>query len=402
MGSAAVQAGEGSQARATRRLRVLQLGRFWHEQHGGVERQVDLLSRGLAAEGVEVVNLVAAEGLRGGDAVRDGYRLVHAGSFGMFAGTALSPALIARALALHRQDPFDVVHLHLPDPVSHALAWLLPRSVKRVITWHSDIVRQRRLLKLYAPFLRRLVLGADAVVAATRSHFDSSTQIPVAFPEARRHVIPYAIDHAALRLDARTEALAREIRARAGGRMLVLALGRHVYYKGFAVLVEAMRQCDAFLVLGGTGPLRDGLQEQAKRLGVAERIWFPGRLPEEDLPGWYHACDVFCLPSVEASEAFGLVQLEAMACGKPVVNTWLGNGVNEVSLDGVTGLTVPPRDAGALAGAIARLQGDAALRARLGEAARERAQGRYSVEAMAAAHLALYRGLACAKDRGVG
>jgi rhamnosyl/mannosyltransferase len=102
---------------------------------------------------------------------------------------------------------------------------------------------------------------------------------------------------------------------------------------------------------------------------------------------------VFCLPSVETSEAFGLVQLEAMACARPVVSCELGNGVNVVNTAGVTGLAVPPRDPDALAAALGRLLGDPALRQRLGEQARQRAWGSYSRQAMIERHLALYRSL---------
>lgn len=375
-------------------MRVLHFGRFWNDQHGGIERHVALLCRGLAAQGVDVVNLVASDGLTSSDTQHDGFRLVQAASFGMFARTAMSPALVWKALALHREQPFDVIHLHFPDPLTHLASLLMPRSVRRVISWHSDIVRQKRLLALYRPFLAREALRADAIVAATPAHFSSSTQIPAGVPAALRHVIPYGLDYRPLALTPRIAALRDRLRAQAGGRPVVFALGRHVYYKGFDVLLAAMRQVDAVLLLGGSGPLRQQLEQQARDLGVADRAVFTGRIPEEDLAAYFHACDLFCLPSVEQTEAFGLVQLEAMACGKPVVCTWLNNGVNVVNTDGVTGLTAPVGDAAALATALNRLLGDDALRARMGAAAHARAWGDYSLEHMATATLQLYRTLA--------
>jgi glycosyltransferase involved in cell wall biosynthesis len=374
-------------------MRILQLGRFWNDEHGGIERHAALLSRGLAERGADVVNLVASPTTAASDEMHDGYRLVQASSFGTLASTAISPALVWRALALHRQQAFDIVHLHLPDPLSHVVSMLLPAKVRRVLTWHSDIVRQKSMLRLYGPWLRKLALQADAIVAATQAHFDTSSQIPPSVPRSRLHVIPYGLDYAPV---AMTPAIAEQVetlRRQAGGRGLVFALGRHVYYKGFDVLIEAMRTFDGFLVIGGDGPLRPALEAQARQAGVADRVWFSGRIPEADLPSYFHACDVFCLPSVERSEAFGLVQLEAMACGKPVVNTWLHNGVNEVSRHEETGLTVPVRDAPALAGALARLAGDAELRKTLGARARQRALSQYSLAEMADRHLTLYREL---------
>jgi rhamnosyl/mannosyltransferase len=383
-------------------LRVLHFGRFWNNQHGGIERHVSQLCKGLAAQGLEVVNLVASSGLRAHDDVLDGYRLVQAPSFGKAFSTAMSPALVWRALQLHRQQPFDVFHLHFPDPLTHAASMLLPRNIPRVITWHSDIVKQKRLLALYKPLLQRETLKAAAVVAATQAHFDSSAQIPAALPAERRHVIPYGLDYANVVLDARTTLLRDELRARAGaGRAdgsgapgkVVFALGRHVYYKGFEVLIRALQHCDAFLILGGDGALRPELEALAASLGVAGRVLFSGRIPEADLAAYFHACDVFCLPSIAQTEAFGLVQLEAMACGKPVVCSQLHNGVNVVNVEGVTGLAVPPGDPQALGQCLAGLLPDGPRMAAMGERARAWALGEYSLEAMVRKHVALYQAL---------
>jgi len=373
-------------------MRVLQFGRFWNDQHGGIERHVALLSKELATLGVEVVNLVAAQNLRGSDVTVDGYRLVQVPSLGMVFSTAVAPGLVLKASALHREKKFDVVHLHLPDPLSHLASMVLPAGIKRVITWHSDIIRQKRLLALYEPFLRRTTRQADALVAATQAHFDASTQIPHDIPAQRRHVIPYGLDYAPLVLNPRTAVLRDELRARAQGRGLVFALGRHVYYKGFDVLIEAMQHTDAFLILGGDGALRPQLEQQAVAMGVSDRVFFSGRIPEEDLAAYFNACDVFCLPSVEPSEAFGLVQLEAMACGKPVVCTQLNNGVNVVNVDGQTGFAVPVRDPLALGHCLARLLKDDLLREKLGQQALAHTDN-YSVPTMAASHVKLYQDL---------
>jgi glycosyltransferase involved in cell wall biosynthesis len=370
-------------------VRVLQFGRFWNEQHGGIERHVSLLSQGLAARGVEVVNLVAAPDLSGNEDTQGNYRLIRAPSFGEAYSMALSPALVWKALKMHRDKPFDIVHMHFPDPLSHFTSMLLPSNVRRVITWHSDIVRQKRLLALYKPFLSRIARQADALVAATQAHFDGSTQIPPDVPAERRHVIPYGLDYAPLELNARTTALRDQLRASTQGRGLVFALGRHVYYKGFEVLIDALQHTEAFLILGGDGPLRPQLEAQAGRHGLTGRVLFTGHIAEEDLAAYFHACDVFCLPAVERSEAFGLVQLEAMACGKPVVCTQLNNGVNIVNIDGQTGFAVPVRDAVELGRRLDQLLADDALRQKLGSQALARTDD-FSVRRMTEGHIKLY------------
>jgi glycosyltransferase involved in cell wall biosynthesis len=373
-------------------MRVLQFGRFWGDNHGGVERHAHLLSKGLASQGVDVVNLVASANLQSHDDQVDGYRLVQAPSFGMAFRTAISPALVWRALQLHREKPFDIFHLHFQDPLTHLASMLLPRDVRRVITWHHDIVRQKQLLKLYLPFLRRITRQADALVAATPAHFETSTQVPNDIPAERQHVIPYGLDYGPLMLNECTALLCSKLREQANGRGLIFALGRHVAYKGFNVLIDAMRHTNALLMLGGNGPLTGELQKQAAQLGVQDRVLFCGRIPEENLAAYFNACDVFCLPSVTEMEAFGLVQLEAMSCGKPVVCTQLSNGVNVVNVHDQTGFAVPVRDPVALGHCLARLLQDDALRHKLGKQALAHTSS-YSMSAMTVSHIKLYQDL---------
>ena len=144
-------------------------------------------------------------------------------------------------------------------------------------------------------------------------------------------------------------------------------------------------------MLGGQGPLTEELRQVAQEAGVAARVHFVGRIAEADLPAYYHACDAFCLPSVEPAEGFGIVQIEAMASGRPVVCCELHNGVTWVNQDGITGLVVPPADPAALAGALSHLAREPGLRARLGEQGRRRAFSVFTVEAMARGTLAVYR-----------
>jgi rhamnosyl/mannosyltransferase len=374
------------------KLRVLHLGKF--DDVGGIERHVRSLLRGLAATGeVEAVNLVSNDSPRTDRHFDHGYLTVRAGCWGSVSSLALSPSLPWLALRLHREHRFDLVHLHFPDPLGQFVASLLPGGVRRVISWHSDIVRQRWALALYQPLLAGFVRRADAIVAATPLHYSGSTQLPPPDGGPQRVVIPYGFEAREFQPTAASGARLRQLLAEkeaAGGRAL-FALGRHVYYKGFDVLLRAMARIDAILWLGGTGPLTDALKAIAAREGVAAKVRFVGRIPDEELVGYYEAADAFVLPSVAKAEAFGLVQLEAMYCRRPVVSCRLGTGVEWVNQDGVTGLVVPPNDVAALAGAIDRLLRDAPLRAAMGEAGRRRVERDFSTEQMVRQTLALYR-----------
>jgi rhamnosyl/mannosyltransferase len=368
-------------------IRVLTFGRFADDNFGGVERYVFELARSLERE-VRYTNIVAERG--GAPDLPVVGETVHASPWASLAGTPVCPTMPWHALSRHRRAPFDLVHLQFPaDPMAHLSATLLPRRVRRVISWHSDIIRQQKLLALYRPFLDRLVRSADAIIAATPAHISSSQQLDALEDRSRLHVVPYGFDLSRFR---ERPPLADELRRRYGAPFLVFALGRHVYYKGFEFAIRALAQMpEAALMLGGQGPLTEALRQVARDAGVAARVHFVGRIAESDLPAYYHACDAFCLSSVEPAEGFGIVQIEAMASGRPVVCCELHNGVTWVNQDGITGLVVPPADPAALAGALSHLAREPGLCARLGEQGRHRAFSVFTVEAMARGTLSVYR-----------
>jgi rhamnosyl/mannosyltransferase len=373
-------------------LRVLHLGKYWHKD-GGIETHVKTLCKGLASAGAQVVNLVSAVSHKGSRFEYDGYTVVESPTMGVYFSTSLAPRMVLDARRLNAEQAFDLVHLHFPDPMSHLVSMALPAHIPRVITWHSDIVKQRHLLKLYRPFQRRVIEQSKAIVAATPSHFSSSTQIPIDYPAHQRHVIPYGFDFKWSTLTPGMQEKANSIRQQAQGRFVLFALGRHVAYKGFDVLIDAIRYTQAFLVLGGDGPLTAALKAQVQRLGLDNQVLFTGRLLSDDMAAHYHACDAFCLPSVTPNEAFGIVQIEAMACGKPVICTQLHNGVNDINPHGVTGLTVPAQDPVALAGAINQLAKDQELCKSLGTQAQQHALEKFSAASMVSQHLDVYQQL---------
>ena len=219
-----------------------------------------------------------------------------------------------------------------------------------------------------------LLKRADCILTATQGHIDSSSFLPAVQKKCR--VIPYGIDIADYRAAKAYSVLAKT--AMQPDTVKLLFVGRLVYYKGVTVLLEAMQQvtgCELFLI--GSGKLQAELQQIAAQ---KENIHFLGSLSDADLRAALQECDMLILPSVANSEAFGLVQLEAMVYGKPVINTALPTGVPHVSLDGKTGLTVPPEDAAALAKAIQTLVSDAALRVQYGKAAKQRVETVFAEE----------------------
>lgn len=372
-------------------MRVLHFGKFPARYFGGIETHVKGLTEGLARAGHDVTNLVYDIGRTTGgvvESVANGVRIVSVPCRGTLASLPIALATPGTAARLSRMAPFDIAHAHFPDPLGFA-SLPFARGAARIASWHSDIVRQRLFGRVYGVAARLLFDPLDAVAGATSSHLES-TQLSD-FRPRRRFVVPYGTDTARFARTPEIDARAAGLRAEAGGRPIVFALGRHVYYKGFEVLIDAMRDVDAVLLLGGTGPLTAALRQRAdaaRGLGV---VRFVGRIEDDALPAYYHACAVYCLPSLARSEAFGLVQVEAMSCGKPIVNCRLGNAVNFVAPEDVCALSVDPGRATALAEALRHLLSDPALADRLGAAGADRARHHFSMEAMIEATLNMYR-----------
>ena len=375
-------------------IRVLHFGKFAFERAGGIERHVEVLARAQAAQGADVTVLAYTLDADAKPRRVDGVQIEPVFVRVRFSSQPLALGLLLRARQLAREKPFDVVHQHWPDPFAHLVASLVPGRPALVVSWHSDIVKQRVLGPVYRTLAPLLLRKPDAVIGATKTHM-ASAQIDIFADTARRHVIPYGIDPAPFELTTAVNNSIATLHARYEGHPIVFALGRHVYYKGFDVLIRAMSRVPAVLLLGGGGPLTPELTQLAERLSTesAGQVVFVGSIPEDELPVYYHACDIFCLPSVATTEAFGIVQTEAMLCGKPIVNTNLGTGVNEVAPQGVCALTVQPEDDEALAQALNTLIESPESARTLGEAGRERALDHYNVERMAVDTLALYAAL---------
>jgi rhamnosyl/mannosyltransferase len=328
---------------------------------------------------VDLEVIVANTSWRTADEVVDGINVTRVGKLCDLQSAPICPAMVRKI----RRAKADIVHLHWPNP-SAVLAYLLSgHRGQLVITYHSDVVRQRILAAAFTPILRAVLKRAAAIIVSSPNYIDGSYVLPEFRDRCR--VIPFGVSGDYFdQFDPQTVARIRE----EYGPGIVLGVGRMVYYKGFEHLVRAMTDVDAHLLLIGKGPLREPLSQLAHELGVGGRVTFLSEV--NDIRPYYQAADVFALSSVMRSEAFGIVQLEAMACGKPVINTQLDSGVTFVSPHGVSGLTVPPADSVALSDAINQLLDRADWRAELGEAARQRVAHNFTVNRMVQSTLALY------------
>lgn len=377
-------------------MNILHIYKDYFPVLGGIENHVRLLAEGQAARGHQVTALITnPDGLRTTAIDEAGVRVVRAGRLATVASTPLSLAL---PWQLARARP-DVVHLHFPYPIGEVSQWLLRRGRATVLTYHSDVVRQARILRLYRPLLARVLKKTDALIVGSPQMRNSAYLAP---HQAKVRLIPYGIPLARFRGRPAATEMARvaerylttgPANTGAAPAPRLLFVGRLRYYKGLDTLIEALPALrPARLLVVGAGPMAEPWQTLTRAVGVPDRIAWLGEVPDADLPALYHLADLFVLPASHPSEAFGLVQVEAMAAGLPVVCTELGTGTSYVNQDGITGRVVPPRDPGALTSAISDLLADPALRARMGAAAQARAT-EFDLDLMVDRVLALYTDL---------
>ncbi len=312
----------------------------------------------------------------------NGVEVIRVGSLGMIFSTSICPTMVYWV----KRFQADIVQIHHPNPMATISHLFSNHPGKLIVLYQSDIVRQRMSYALYAPFLMMMLQRAHRIIVTSPNYLASSPML--ARFKAKCVVIPLGIDLRRFERRGNEDKIA-PIRSQYGDR-IVLFVGRLTHYKGVSYVLEAMKRVSGRLLIIGRGELERQLRNQVERNNLSTKVYFLGELEERKLVPFFHACDLLVLPSITRNEAFGLVQLEAMACGKPVVSTRLETGVQYVNQDGNTGLIVPPRDSEALADAINRLLGDGGLRKRMGIEGRRRVEREFTKEKMARRTLKLY------------
>jgi glycosyltransferase involved in cell wall biosynthesis len=361
------------------RLSVLQVGKFYPPAAGGMERMLQMLCEGERAAGVETRALVANHERRTVHEVVNGVPVTRVASVARGGAVEWCPTF-PRWFCRHDAD---VIVIHEPNPIALVANMLCRPTVPTVVWFHSEVVRPRLQYKaFYEPFLSFTLRRAARIVVSSPALAEQAQALRPY--RGKCVVIPFGFDPERFAPPASP--------VTSGETPLVLFVGRLVEYKGVDVLLRALAGLENVrAVLVGDGPRRAALEELATDLGLAGRVTFAGEVSDERMADLYAACDLFVLPSVTRAEAFGLVQLEAMAAGKAVVSTSVPTGVPWVNQHERTGLIVPPGDVPALRKAIQRLLTDPDLRTRMGREGRARVARDFTPARMIQQMLALYR-----------
>jgi rhamnosyl/mannosyltransferase len=383
-------------------LRVVHLGKYYPPSPGGIEGHTRTLALTQAELGADVcvvvVNHAAADGRDATferftrtrySAESDGpVRVIRVGRWANVAKLDVVPGLPGVLRKLLR-DPPDVWHMHTPNVTMMLAVLAAPRVRPLVITHHSDIVRQR-LLKYVVRPIESAVYRRAARVLPTSPAYVEGSELLKRFAE-KVTPLPLGIDLAPFRSPTPAAlAHAEKFRERFGSP-LWMCVGRLIYYKGLHVALDTLRGVPGRLLVIGTGPLEGEWKRRAAELGVADRVVWCGHATQDELIGAYLAAAALWFPSIARSEAFGLVQVEAMAAGCPVINTAIpGSGVSWVCRHEREGLTAAVNDAAAFAAAANRLLAEPGLRERLAAAGLERAAAEFDRRVMAERSLAVY------------
>ena len=368
-------------------MKILQVYKdFYPPVKGGIESHLNLLTYGLKNSGVDVKVLVSSTSNRFEEDKYEGIRIIKVPQLGRFYSAPLTPAF-HRYLKRYGSN-VDIIHFHHPNPTAELSYFLTNLNKKIIVTYHSDIIRQDKLGKLYSPFRKMFLEKTDRIIATSPNYIQSSNVL-----KCFKHkctVIPLGTDIQRFLSDNDSTQI-EKIKRENGHKPLILFVGCLRYYKGLHLLISAMKDVQAKLLLIGAGPEGLRLRRLVERNNLSGKILFLGELPDQAVNAYYKACDIFVLPSHLRSEAFGLVQLEAMCCMKPLISTELGTGTSFVNINGKTGITVRPNDVIALSKAINYLIDHPEKRIQYGECGYQRVNQFFTAEKMVEKTIELYR-----------
>lgn len=349
-------------------MKILQVNKLYYPWIGGVETVVKQIAEGLNKKDGFVIDILVCND-KNETVIEEinGVKVFKAKTLKIILGMPISFDFFYLYKKINKN--YDLIFLHYPFPLGFLAYFLFSKNKNLLIWYHSDIVRQRLLEIFLRPFHLYVFKKAKKIFVSNPNLIKSSYFLR-RFKD-KCNVIPFGIDFDYFREDEEIKREAETIKEKFG-KPLILSVGRLSYYKGFEYLIKSSKDLEAKILIIGEGKLKEKLLRMIKNYGLEKKIFIIP--PVKDLRPYYLACDIFILPSIYKSEAFGIVLLEAMAFGRPVISTELGTGTSWININGETGFVVKPKDSQELNKAIKKLLEDENLRKLLRENAKKRAQ----------------------------
>lgn len=361
-----------------KKIKVLQVNKMYYPEIGGIEKVTQQVAEGLKDRTDMEVLVCNRKGKSMSEDI-NGVKVVRASSFGIYFSMPVSISFIYFLRKMSKEK--DVILFHMPFPLGDLAEVLSGYKGKVVVWWHSDIVKQKHLLKLYEPLMKKFLKRADTIIVATDGHVKYSNYLNE-FKE-KCVVIPYGVSDSLINDANRYISKNNRYEENEDAEVKFLFVGRLVYYKGCDILLKAFSRLNCgHLIIAGDGVLKEKLYDMVKELKINDRVEFISNPDNKTVMELYKNCDVFVLPSIEKTEAFGLVQIEAMAYGKPVINTNLKSGVPYVGENGKTCITVEQKNEEALYNAMKQMIDNPEKRKIMGKNARMLVENRYLVDDM--------------------
>jgi len=363
-------------------MKILIVNKLYHPWVGGVETIVKQLADGFASHQNQIEVLVCTAKGKGGVELEGGIKIVRASSWGIFKSMPMSFSFFRLFKKMSAET--DWIGLHHPFPLSFLAYFIFRPKAKLIIHYHSDIVRQKFFGFLLKPIIFWVLKRAQHIVVSNPNMINSSPILSKFSSQCR--VVPFGVDID--RVDAMINAdQVEKIKSQYGE--FILFVGRLNYYKGVSVLLDALKDCKKNLVIIGSGAEEINLKNQVKELGIGERVFFIKNINDKELMNFYKAARVFVLPSLFKSETFGIVLLEAMACGTPVISTELGTGTSFINSNNATGQVVPAGNSTELTQALNNILNNSDKHDQYARAARQRVQDFFTLDNMIRQNLKL-------------
>lgn len=373
---------------------IVHFGKYFFPDAGGIESVTLSLAKGAVAAGHNVTVVCFKKSNTNDVEFINGVRIIRAPIWRLFASQPLSWGYFLDCLRESLRA--DIVHLHAPNMVAALCAILVPKRIKLIVHWHSDVVGKGPLAYLFGPLIFLLLKRANLVIATSQVYAKASA--PLRGFDSKLTVVPIGVRDPNSLHSAKSEPLnlSPDLLKKSDGKKIILSIGRLVPYKGFDVLIDAAHYLakDSVVFIVGVGPLKQVLEATIANAKLSDRIYLIGRQSDEALRALYESATLFCLPSIMRSEAFGVVLLEAMACGLPIVATDIpGSGVPWVNMSDVSGINVAVGDSLALANACNLIMKSPSLRLRYSIGARERFLNTFTEDASVNSILEIYNSL---------